>query len=213
MIERFFYTVIKEGMAKLRDRPSLIDYLFDQYDLGDTEIAAIKKAMVDLHPTVKHQYARLDDTFPVISIVLTGEDESDHVIGDYAMQEDDGTEVYTSFWKHRYDFLIYTENPDHTLYLYEMTKAIVIAQDLGAAGIFETHFSGGDVAPDPRYVPEHLFVRRFSVEGQREFYSADPDSALGKAFKVRGIHIDKSGSPRDVGGVKTLVTPYSENEE
>jgi len=34
-----------------------------------------------------------------------------------------------------------------------------------------------------------------------------------KAFQVAGIHVDKSGSPSDVGGVKTLVTTYTEGDD
>lgn len=211
MIQRYLHTVLKQGMEKLRDNPELVEAIFAQYELSTTEVDAIKTAMTSLHPKIKHQYARIDDTFPVISIVLAGEDETDEVLGDYAQQEDDGSETLTSFWTHRYDLLIYTENPDHTQYLYEMVKAIIIAQDLTEFGLYQTHYSGGDVAPDPRYAPEHLFLRRFSIKGDREFYSNDPDSALGKAFRVAGIHIDKSGSPSDVGGVKTLVTVPSED--
>jgi len=210
MIQRFLYTTIKTGFEQLRDKPELVDDVFDQYDFSDTEIAAIKTSLTEKFPEIKHQYARMDDTFPVISIVLGNEEESDHYIGDYALQDDDGTETISSIWSHSYDCLVYSEHPDHTSYLYEMLKAILISAPLYDCGLHKTHFHGGDLPPDPRYIPAHLFVRKFTLSAEREFERIDRASRLNKAFQLRGIHIDKSGSPSDVGGVKTLVTISNE---
>ena len=73
---------------------------------------------------------------------------------------------------------------------------------------FEIKISGGDMAPDPRYMPEHLFVRQIKFGCNREFLRTDLATLRQKAFTVSGIHVDSSGSPSDVGDVKTLITTY-----
>ncbi len=213
MIQRFLFEIVKSGFETIRDQPSLVDDIFSQYDLPDTEIDAIKTALVEEFPTVKHQYARKEDEPPIISIVLGNESEKDHYLGDFAEQLDDGAEVVSSIWEHTYRLLIYTKHPDLTLYYYEILKAIFVTAPLEDCGLFQTHISGMDLEPDVRYIPAHLFARVLTFSANREFESVDRLIALTKAFKVRGISIDKAGSPSDVGGVKTLVTPYQLDDD
>lgn len=213
MIERFLYVTVQQGMEVLRDDPQLMRDIFSQYDLPEDELDAIETLMTTKFPLVKHQYARLDDDPPIISIVLSSEEESEHYLEDFAVQNDDGSDIKSAIWNHRYDVLVYTEHPDHTLYLYQMLKAIFVTAPLYNYGLFETQLSGQDLVPDARYIPENLFARKLTFQAQKEFESLDRLAALGKAFAVRGIHIDKSGSPSDVGGVKTLVGTYQAGEE
>jgi len=222
MIQRFIYTAIKEGLQQVADDPTLLDDLFGgNLGLEASEIAAIKTMFAAKPPAVHHGYARQDYEFPLYSIILASEGEIEHFLGNDAapvFDEEDpdyGTDIQTSIYKHAYHILCYAEHPDVVTYIYEFAKAVFLAQGdyFDSVGLFEVNISGMDLAPDPRYVPENLFVRQIMFECQREFCRVDRDSKLGKAFKVRGIHVDKSGSPSDVGGVQTLVTPYSANEE
>lgn len=213
MIQRFLFNIVKNGFEQLRDDPALIADVFAQYNLSSTEVDAIETALLTKFPIIKHQYARTDDESPVISIILGNESETDHYLGDFAKQDPDGTETKSAIWKHSYELWVYAEHPDFTLYLYEMLKAILLSAPLEDCGLFEAHFKGMDLANDPRYVPEHLFARKFVVDASREFERVDRDSRLGKAFKVAGIHLDSSGSPSDVGGVKTLVSTFTPDEE
>lgn len=213
MIERFLFSTLQTGLAAVRDDPQIVEDLFSQYDLSSTEIRKIQDLMISKFPEVKHQFARREDTPPMVCIVLAGESEKDYYLGDFAVQKEDGTEINSAIWEHSYDIMIVTEHPDHTNYLYEICKAIITTAPLGDFGIFSIYLSGKDLMLDPNYVPEHWFVRQLSMTLQREFQSIDRLIALQKAFRVRGIHVDKSGSSGDVGGVRTLVTPYVETEE
>jgi hypothetical protein len=216
MIERFLYTTLKDGIQAMLDDLAILDDLFvDLYELEQSEVDKIKEVFTEDPPGVIHSYARTETSIPVFSIVLESENESEHFLGDDAGMIDDpedpdfGADCKSTIWDHKYQILCYTEHPDLTLYYYEMAKSIFLTADLSSYGLFMTHLSGADLMPDPRYIPEHLFVRRLSFECSREFLRLDRGSKLGKAFRVRGIHVDKSGSPSDVGGVKTLVDPTS----
>ncbi len=80
-------------------------------------------------------------------------------------------------------------------------------------GCYEFHLSGMDLAPDPKYLPEHLFGRVLTFSCRREFQTINRGARLWKAFKVSGIHIDKSGSPSEIGDVKTKVGIFGVGED
>lgn len=215
MIQRFIFDALKDGIAQFQSDPTLFDLLFTElFAFGETEIAAIKTVFAAKPPKVIHGYAPLDMEVPVWSIILQDEREALKVLNNDTGQIEDiddpdfGADVKGTIWQHRYDILVYTEHPDVTTYYYEIAKSILLGSNdfFVDQDLFDIDISGGDLMPDPRYIPENVFVRRISFGCMRLFTRVDRDSRLGKAFKVSGIHIDKSGSPSDVGGVKTLVT-------
>lgn len=228
MIQRFLFEALKDGVEQFTADLTLFDQLFSEvYALSETEIAAIKTFWVnssdDPHrgpPKVIHGYAPRDVEIPVYSIVLANEKEAlmwlNDDIGQIEDEEDPnfGADQKGSIWNHQYDILVYHEHPDVTGYLYEIAKSIILAshEAFVERGLFDISVSGADLAPDPRYIPEHLFARKMSFSCSRLFDRVDRESRFGKAFAVSGIHIDKAGSPSDVGGVKTLVT-IAEAEE
>jgi hypothetical protein len=218
MLQRLIYSVLKSGIQAAVNDPAILEELFgDELLLSDTEVAAIK-TFFQTPPDVIHGYARHDAHFPIYAVVLADESEDELVTADEAGVVDDGddfgADVLESIWAHTFMVLCYAEHPDVTTYMYDLAKYIFM---LGRrylvnheeAGITTVQFSGGDLAPDPRYLPQHLFLRQLTIKMGSEFARVDHESRLGKAFKVSGIHIDSSGSPSDVGGVQTLVTPYT----
>ncbi len=221
MLHRLLYDVLTSGIAAITDDITLLEELFNEhYGIEATETAAIREYFENKGFNVINGYARRDSEFPLVSIVLAGENETTPVIGDDGGIVYDagdpfiGADIESMFWEHVYHLYVYTEHPDMTAAYYELVKSILLGglDTLTEDGSFQYHVSGMDLAPDPRYVPEHLFVRQVTFKCTREFQRVDRDSRLSKAFAVAGIHIDKSGSPRDVGGVKTLVTTYTEGE-
>lgn len=220
MIQRLLYDTLKAGIETIHADMKILEQLFgDMFELSDEEIEGIKTAFTTKPPNVIHGYARTDSDFPLYSIVLGNEGEAETYLGDVAGMVDDpssedfGTDVLSSIWESTFQILCYTEHPDLTVYYYEIAKSILLAADLYSWGVVDWSLSGMDLAPDPRYIPEHLFARQLTFRGQYEFQRFDRGSRLGKAFKVAGIHVDKSGSPSDVGGVKTLVEPAGILEE
>jgi len=222
MIQRLLYSQLKEGIQIILDDLTILDQIFtDLFELSQAETDKIKIAFTEQTPDVIHGYAPTESNFPLYSIVLENERETDTYLSDDAGIIDDpenslfGTDVYSSLWESTFHILCYTEHPDLTVYYYEIAKSILISSHdaFTAWGIVDYHMSGMDLMPDPRYIPEHLFARMLVFDGKYEFMRLGHQSRLGKAWKVRGIHVDKSGSPSDVGGVKTLVRPIGIPEE
>lgn len=216
MIQRYLYNVLKAGLAAVAKDPTILDELFQNlYGLDATEMAAIHKLFVEKPPVIMHGYARADATFPLYSIVLQNEGEKDLLIGDDAGMDDEHNDVYAAMWEHTYQILCYSQHPDATLYMYELAKTFLLTYHdyFVEKDLYAIRVSGTDLHPDERYLPGWLFVRQLTFSCEREFNQVSKVGALGKAFKVNGIFIDKAGSPSDPGAVKTLVVPISGNEE
>lgn len=216
MIQRLLYQRLKDGIDIILNDLSILDEIFvDMFELSQAEVDKIKIAFTQQTPNVIHGYAPTESDFPLYSIVLQSERETDTYLSDDAGMIDEpsdpdfGTDVYSSLWESTFHILCYTEHPDLTVYYYEIAKSILISSDFVSWGVIDYSMSGQDLMPDPRYIPEHLFARVLVFDGKYEFRRLGYQSKLGKAWKVRGIHVDKSGSQSDVGGVKTLVDPTS----
>ena len=217
MIQRVLYNVLKRGIAEITSDVSILEDLFgNQYELDATEVASIKKLWETRPPRVVHGYADADQQFPLFCITLLGERETDKFIGDSAGDIIDTAdsnypaEQVSSIWGHDYSVWVYAEHPDVTLYYYEIAKLII--QTAGSVfvenAIMDVDVSGMDMAPDERYIPAHLFVRQLKFSCKRELLRIDQASKLGRAFRITGIHVDRSGSPSDVGGVSTNVSVF-----
>jgi len=222
MIHRYLHQLLTEGVAKMLADPSLLDDLFlANYALAKAEVDSIKTFFATHPPEVINGFARVDSNFPLYAITLSNEVESLQFLADDGGMITDiedplyGADIETAIWTHAYEILIYTEHPDVTAYYYEIAKYILLAglRILSDEGAFEFEMSGGDLAPDPKYLPEHLFARRITFKTDREFQIIDKNSRLFKAFQVSGIHLDRSGSPNDVGDINDGVTTYRPGED
>ena len=219
MIQRFIFEAMRQSINGITADLTLLDYVFENYELNESEVESIKTLWEAKPPTIRHGFARSDDEFPLYALILVNEREVDTVLSDdggIVEDENDpnfGADIKTSFWEHNYDILVYTEHPDATLYWYEVAKSIMLAARFYDVGIYDLSLSGGDIMPDPEYLPAHLFVRRLNIKASREFQRIDHASRLDKAYRVSGIHIGRRGSPRDPGPVKTLLVPYSEGDD
>jgi len=217
MIHRYIHELLTEGVATYQANPELMDDIFDVlYELDEKEAESIKTYFLANGLNVYNGYPRLDSKHPFVAIILASEGEAETFLGDYAgmiTEEGEfyGMDVKGSFWNHVFQLPVVSEHPDITTYLYEMVKVIMIAglPFLTAQECHTFSFSGADLAPDARYIPNHLFVRQLTFSCQRQLALIDRASKLNKAWQVSGLHIDSSGSPRDVGDVETLITPYA----
>lgn len=219
MIHRYIHTILTEGIAALETDPKIIDELFqDNYELVSDEASTIKQYFIAKSCNVYNGYPRTNTDYPSVNIILGEENETEHVIGDSGgdiTDEDDPNylaEILTAIWGHTYRLLVVTEHPDVTAYYYEIVKFIMLEgfDSLVDDGCFEFELSGNELAPDPRYIPEHLFARQLVFSCQREFQRMGRARQLYRAASVSGIHVDSSGSPSDVGDVQTNVTVYTE---
>ena len=222
MIHRFVHQILTTGIAAYKADPKLVDDLFDQlYDLEDTEIVAVKAYFLEHGLNVYSGYPRRDAKPPFVAIILAQENEAETFLGNYVSMVDDdgntlfGADIEGSFWNHIFHLPVVSPHPDVTSYLYELVKTVLFAglAYLDEQSCFQYSFSGADLAPDPKYIPENLFVRQLTFSCQRQFARIDRDSRLTKAFAISGVHIDSSGSPSDVGSVETHVTPYAVGDD
>jgi hypothetical protein len=215
IIGRMISLALKAGLAAIARDPTVLDALFKDEELLDaTELAALKAFLAASPPTVIRGYARGDSPFPLYSITLGSEGEKANFIGDQGEMDSEpesdlfGADAQAALWQHSFNVYCMCEHPDGTEYIYELAKQILFVNAnnyFANNGIHGISISGMDLAPDGRYVPEHLFVRLLSFKCDREFNIIRPRKG-GKAFRVSGMHVDKEGSPSDVGEVKTLIT-------
>lgn len=223
MIERLIFTALQQGLALFQAHPELVLDVFADYGLTAAEQTTITTLFSSTPPTIWHGYSQRDQpALPYWVIVLAGEQESERFIGDATLDEDDpeaddrGTEYTGSIWTHNYMVLSHAQNADICQYLYQVAKALIMLGRRGWVGddynLFNISLSGADVAPDQRYFPEPVFIRQLSVQCSGELSLPIHDSNLGKAWELAGLHVDQSGSPSDVGGVETLITPVTEWE-
>lgn len=218
MIQRLIFSALQDGATLLTADPTLIEDIFGEEGSGLTvqEVTAIRNWWAATPARPVHGYGGHGEDPPFWGIVLSGEQEVERALADEVGCIDDpedpdfGQEVVGSIWSHTYQVLCFSDsNPDVCQYLYGIARAILnlARRDwVNTYGFHGIQFSGADLAPDPRYFPEHMFIRQLTVQVQSEVSGKISGSGLGKAWAVRGIHVDSSGSPSDAGEILTLVT-------
>ena len=232
MIERAIYQVLTAGREHVNDEPKFLEDFFKDTEQGpgldDEEIDQIrtfwdKVEAIDPDGTIQkgvsiiHQFPRGDGVrFPCWAIVLLNEQEDTQFLGDEAgIIGDDGEDVLSSIWAKSYAIFTYAPHPLICLYYHELAKFFLTRGRpylKGAAGGYNlsTKFSGGDMAPDPRYGPANMFVRRFQIDVTREErVLLDPQIRGGR---TRGMFGPPEG-PADIEGVSSSIDTYGVGEE
>jgi len=221
MINRYLYNLLNAGIEQVQEDPKILDELFqDNFVLSDEELSTIKTYFAAHPPNVANGYPRNDSEFPLISITLLSDSEAETFLNEDATMLADtddpyfGMDIKTAIWEYNYQLMVYTEHPDITAAYYEIMKSILLANldYLVNLDCFGFSLSGSELAPDLRYLPEHLFVRQITFTCKSEFQRFDKESRWLKAFRVEGIHVDKTASNWDIGNVKSNVTPYTGDE-
>jgi hypothetical protein len=235
VIERALHEVITSGLLYLRDNPGTLKAFFEADELMDAgeaekvevwfqdQIGARLEAKEDLRP-VRLGYPQPGFKPPIICITLVGDQTGTRFIGDEgqtigdADDPDRGTDSFASMVNLSHGILVAATQVDPCIYLYEIVKQCLINAYPILKGspyfLSDMAWSGSDVAPDKQWEPTTLYVRRLSFTSVRECIQDWPSSKVGKAWKVRAIHVDKAGAPGEsVGGVLTHVTVPGDGEE
>ncbi|RYF12722.1 MAG: hypothetical protein EOO40_00540 [Deltaproteobacteria bacterium] len=228
VIQRFIHQILTQMLNAMRTDPTLYKDLFSTtWGLSDAEVAGIV-AYFAQHPIkVAHGFSNAEVQPPLMSITLQAESQSDFMLGDLAGintvappgWKGGGMAQYGAYeegaiWEYSYRVLCISENLDVTSYMYEMAKAALILgrNTLIKHGVLLPTYTGMDLAPDPRYIPENLFARVLGVRCKCPFILTDRASALGRAFNVSGLAIPPA-SENDNGGVSTGVLVESQFTE
>lgn len=182
MIERLIYTVIRDGLDALIANPVRLLALLERQNLATAEAERIRDYVIATGAQVLHGYPRLTETrFPSYAIILSSEQETRKFLdssGGIIDAEDRpelgedyvGSEIHTSIYSYEYVILTLERRPDMVLAYYQILKFLLsIARDRFLAnGVLTMSFSGGDLMPDPRYVPADIFVRQFTFSCEAE---------------------------------------------
>jgi hypothetical protein len=224
MLERIIFTALKEGIAELVADPGEVKRLFAKLKgLSKAEADKIADFLRRLPPDVIHNYPREDSTFPLYAIVLDDESETQKFLDDFGSVVDDeeaalfgdaaleGAFKRTSIFTSKYNiWVVAQESPDIAIAYYQIAKYILGRKRsfFKELGILDTHFAGGDVAPNMNYLPAYLFVRRLTMTCQfEEPVFEEPESRI---RSVAGIHVDDGAELEEIGGVNALVTVIEE---
>jgi len=88
------------------------------------------------------------------------------------------------------------------VYYYHLLRSILFEKkaEFQAQGLQNVEYSGRDVAPDPRYLPEGMFLRTLTITCERDETSTE---AKGAGTSVDGVFVDDGVA---AAGVEKNVT-------
>jgi len=187
MNERLFYTVVKDGLQEFIDSPARLEMFFRrEHGLTEAE-AQLVRAYFTMRPeeganggppNLIHGYPRSTGPFPCWAILLMGDRSRQRFLGDDAgtaepMDDEEDLDEHAAIPLVRlaeYTIAIDTfvpDSPDICLYYYHLLRHIIFQ----AVPTFQAspnylqniEFSGMDLAPDPKYLPENMWIRRLTV--------------------------------------------------
>ena len=174
--ERVIYHTLRVGFDALVSDPSMVDRLFMLLDTD--EKTTIKTMLTKNPPFVKHGFSRNNFDVPQLSVVVGSETLKETFIGgalgadeDVFAETTDGTFVQLEgeYVGTSIEVWITTNHPDLTMYYYSIAWAMLSAsvRDVFAPlNIMLNNMNGGDIQPDSRWMPAHIFARRIGLELQ-----------------------------------------------
>jgi len=229
MVERFLYDVLKTGIDWFLADTRRVSTFYER-ELGlDAAEAAKARTVFEADggsPTVLHSYPRTSGPFPCWAIVLAGDALKQKYLGDDLGQLDEedeldeltdldgkdalGIAIYVSY---QYDIFVYAQDsPDLCLWSYSMLRWILLQNlsEFHTNGMHNVEWTGQDLMPDPRYMPENLWTRRLRLSFEAE------ERAYESKLKIRTVDAFVAGEPgeTDRDGLNVNQTrgiePYQE---
>lgn len=165
MVLRRLFSIIRDGLMGFVQDPSLYDVLFGDFlGMAPGEVAGIKAALVRAPVRLQHGYPHADISMPCICLILQSESVSQKFLGDVAYLPLGGMGRGQQY-EVSCQLLVYSENIDLTAALYELVRAVLIVSQhrIAQEGIQSPAYTGTDLAPDGRYMPENVFCRSLGV--------------------------------------------------
>lgn len=222
-VERKIFTVLEDGLQPYLNDPKKLETWLIENEFSQDEAHRAREVFEAHPPTVAMGYARPGKEFPQWCIVLGTEQTASDYIGEggadnepFDMEDDeegeryldeDGNpeEIHVRRWADRFDIYVYADHPDTTLVNYYLMREIMVrARDLWIEiGLEDLRYSGAELAPDPRYLPSNLFVRRFSIDCN--LHLEDPKTVQ-RGTQVSAMQDDQNQS--DYGTEKPGITTY-----
>lgn len=227
MFERLIKRAFLAGITELTSEPSrIVGFFMNQHDLTEDEAEKVRDIFLRVPPSVQINYPKKDASFPLYAIVLGDERESHKFIGDsggmvtvddieeqaFGTGVEAGSEVKASVMQHTYNVMVLSENPDVTMYYYELAKYFLIRNldYFKDNGLVSSHFGGADFKPEDIYLPDFLFGRVLRMSCEVPLIIVD--DKVPRAKSVRGIHVDDGSSIDRLGGVRAKVGIMEDSE-
>lgn len=232
-IERILFSALSDGLDVLKAKPKLFEAFLVAGGLSAAEALEQRAYFVEKPPTVLHGYARAGGVFPCWAITLGAESTDQDYLGEDASLLDSDGEMsfdedgnpedhHIRRWSHSYEIWTYADHPDACLYYYYLSKQLLqeARSSLQSSDLDEITFLGNELAPDPKYLPSDLFVRRLMISLKSEDCYVErlrPGTGLGT--QVDGIHVREDdeavelGGPVGDDGVRSNVSVYNPDEE
>lgn len=166
----------------------LLDRILDS--LPDSHVDQCKEHWRDHPPGVIMGYPRSRQSFPCYSVTLSGDgNEQDYIgigeaydaeLADYLGERADSQHARVTG---TFTIFVYATHVDVCGWYYRVLRRImrVATEYLISRGLDDPIMTGMDLAPDPRYDPENMFIRKLSLTVTYMENWAKPD-ALWNAF-------------------------------
>ncbi len=191
MLERIFYDVILDGVAKLVAEPWRLDLFFKMLRLDKAEIPKAKAGFLANPPAPHLMYPQVDIGFPAYAIILKNDVQMQRFLGDRGAPIDEiealilgdgrveGAETTASINRREYEIWTIANDVDFTIYYYELLIQMLMAEHVGLKpkGIIDVEYRGRDLHYSESHMPAHLFVRSLILQTTFEQYNlaADPE--------------------------------------
>jgi len=183
--------VLKQGVSAITGDTDLLDTILA--DLSAKDLTSVKSYWDDHPPIVVSGYARSEGPFPCFAITLLSEEIAQDYVGvgeeAYFLGSDPDNKAGSRFKRRvtgTYGVHIYAEHPDICAFYYRVVRKIINVGmwRLLEGGLNEPVISGQEMAPDARYTPDNLFVRRLSITIEYEEEWTDTDALAAALMNV-----------------------------
>jgi hypothetical protein len=175
-LERVLYRIVDVALQQITARPLLYERWLLKNGLSTDEAKNARQAFETAPLRLMHGYAHDGAYFPCASLILGSETVAQDFLNEDAPPLDEDGEPYIDEdgnvvdpharrWEYHWEWYIYVGHHDLCLYYYYLIRHLCVAARavFQAAGIDEIVYGGAELAPDPRYLPADMWVRRFSV--------------------------------------------------
>lgn len=209
--ERIIYRALELGIGAISANLTILDRILGLHLEDTTEQGKARTIWQDTPPKLILGYPRTEAIFPCFAITLANDKPMQHRVGkgEKLAVIGGGMDFNASSYSQRisstYMILVYATHPDVCTWYYRVARRImnVATYYLINNGLTEPEIDGQDLVPDPRYTPEHVFVRRLSLTIQYEETWTDQDAlwdALnnpgypsGRGTSIEVLHEDQPG--------------------
>ncbi len=165
-------------------------------------------------PTIKRGYARTNERWPVVSIVLAGEDQDQSILGMDSHDEVTGAgtvrNVKAMFLAEAVTIFVHAEGPEIAALLHLVARQVLLGamQAFADAGFDSLSYSGGrDLSPAESYLPENVWTR---VQTWRALEHTETHVASSETLKTI-VWLARDDMDRGDGVMGGVVATTAEN--